>query len=112
MKSTLIIVALAATVLANPQPVRPIRPGETRTCVNKRFLREHVCFHCKTVAHAEAFALGQANADGNRRFDNYDVFGGKNNPNVVEDQAYVDQRNGQGKQKFHCSFIAQTSTHY
>ena len=58
MKSTLIILALAATVLANPQPVRPIRPGETRTCVHTRFLREHVCFHCTTVAHAEAFALG------------------------------------------------------
>lgn len=96
MKSALIILALAATVLAHPQPaVRPRQPDEIRTCVHTRFLREHVCFHCQNVADAEAFALGQANADGSRRFNNYDVFGGRPNPNVVQDQVYVDQRNGQ-----------------
>ena len=113
MKSALIILALAATVLAHPQPaVRPRQPDEIRTCVHTRFLREHVCFHCQNVADAEAFALGQANADGSRRFNNYDVFGGRPNPNVVQDQVYVDQRNGQGKQKVHCSFIAQNSINY
>merc|ERR1712154_32514 len=96
MKSALIILALAATVLAHPQ-VRPIQQDERRTCVHVRFLREHVCFQCRTPADAAAFAMGsyQANGGNIRQFDNYDIFGGRRNPNVVEDAAYIDQWNGQ-----------------
>jgi hypothetical protein len=110
MKSALIILALATTVLA-----------QVRTCVHERFLREHVCFHCQDSDDAAAFALlrSQRIANRNRNYDIYDIFartrdqdGNPILPNVYEDAAYVDQRNNQalcridGQTAYRCKPVA------